>query len=186
MVYAANKAYTDKGPSCFDIKDNLRLSILYHLPTFKGTSAIEHQVLGGWWVGSLISWQTGFPFTPMDSFWVSNSGHLNSSNSNGTTDHASLNTAANIAALADPKYSGTTAIGVLSPGVTEAFVPYNPATVITGNPQQWYNPLMFNSGTTGYLGTAGRNILEGPHLSDVDLSINKDTALHMLGEQGSA
>ncbi len=44
---------------------------------------------------------------------------------------------------------------------------------------------MFNAGTPGFLGTAGRGILQGPHLSIADLSINKDTPLHALGEQGA-
>ncbi len=60
-------------------------------------------------------------------------------------------------------------------GRTDTF-PYNAATVITVcNPQQWFNPLMFNAGTPGFLGTAGRDILEGPPETNVDLSINKDT-----------
>ncbi len=147
-VYAANKAYTDKGPACFDVKDNLHVSALYHLPTFKGDSALERGVLGGWWLGSLVTWQTGFYFTPMTNAWVSNSGHLNGSNSNGTTDHASLNTAG---------FTGGPIPGT-SPVQDYQFIPYNAATVITGNPQQWYNPLMFNAGTPGFLGTAGRDI----------------------------
>jgi hypothetical protein len=179
-VYTANKAYTDKGPACFDVKDSLHASVLYHLPTLTGKNALERGALGGWWLGSLINWQSGFYFTPMTSGWISNSSHLNGSNANGTTDHASLNTVA----FTGPIYTGAS-VGVLTKGTAEAFVPYNSATVITGNPQQWYNPLMFNAGTTGFLGTAGRDILEGPHMSDVDLSINKDTPLHMLGEQGA-
>ncbi len=54
-VFTANKAYTDKGPACFDVKDSLHASVLYHLPTFKGDNAIERGVLGGWWLGSLVS-----------------------------------------------------------------------------------------------------------------------------------
>ena len=64
------------------------------------------------------------------------------------------------------------------------FIPFNNATVITGNPKQWFNPLMFTPGPVGYLGTAGRDMLRGPHLSEFDLSVNKDTAAHFLGEAG--
>ncbi len=180
-VYTTNKAYTDLGPSCFDIKDSLHASVLYHLPTFKGDNAVERGVLGGWWLGSLISWQSGFYFTPMTSGWISNSNHLNGSNANGTTDHASLNTVASTG----PVYTGSKLSGCSPRGRLKHLSPIIAATVITGNPQQWYNPLMFNGGTTGFLGTAGRDILEGPHESAIDLSVNKDTPLHMLGEQGA-
>ena len=37
----------------------------------------------------------------------------------------------------------------------------------------------------GFLGTVTRNLLRGPSLTDVDLSINKDTALRILGEHGN-
>ncbi len=46
----------------------------------------------------------------------------------------------------------------------DTFIPYNPATVITGNPQQWFNPLMFNLSPVGvYSAPSSRNFLEGPH-----------------------
>ena len=64
-------------------------------------------------------------------------------------------------------------------------VVFNPATVIQGNPTQWFNPNMFTVPTPGYHGTVGRNVLTGPGLTDVDLSVNKDTAIRKLGETGS-
>jgi hypothetical protein len=67
---------------------------------------------------------------------------------------------------------------------TSTFIPYNSSTVITGNPNNWFNALMFTPGPLGYLGTAGRDVLRGPHMSEFDLSINKDTPLHILGEAG--
>jgi hypothetical protein len=43
---------------------------------------------------------------------------------------------------------------------------------------------MFVPGPIGYLGTASRDMLRGPHLSELDFSLNKDTALPVLGENG--
>src|ERR1019366_7105828 len=63
-------------------------------------------------------------------------------------------------------------------------VVYDPGTVITGNPNQWYNPNMFTLQTAGTLGNVGRNTLNGPGFSNWDFSINKDTGLRMLGENG--
>ena len=62
---------------------------------------------------------------------------------------------------------------------------YNPATVITGNVNQWFNPTMFDLQPAGTLGNAGRNILRGPGLKNVDFSMNKDTKVRWLGEQGN-
>ena len=76
-------------------------------------------------------------------------------------------------------------------------IPYDPKTVITGNPKQWFNPAMFSispnctgpgltncSDTIGQLGTGGRNILSGPPERNWDFSVVKDTKLGFLGEGG--
>lgn len=76
------------------------------------------------------------------------------------------------------------------------FVPYNPHTVITGNPNQWFNPNMFHMQpmvpcpnnatlTCGTLGDAARGILRGPDLGNWDFSLVKDTAAPLLGKEGS-
>jgi hypothetical protein len=67
---------------------------------------------------------------------------------------------------------------------TLTFVPYNKSTVITGNPNQWFNPLMFVPEPIGYQGNASRGLLRGPHLSNFDISLNKDTSAPFLGEKG--
>ena len=69
------------------------------------------------------------------------------------------------------------------------FIPYNPDTVITGNPTQWFNPNMFHMQpmvpcpnhaelTCGTLGDAARGILRGPALAEWDFSIVKNTRIH--------
>jgi hypothetical protein len=62
---------------------------------------------------------------------------------------------------------------------------FNAATVITNNPNQWFNPTMFDLQPAGTLGNAPRDFLRGPTLKDVDLSFNKDTKLKRLGEAGN-
>jgi hypothetical protein len=62
---------------------------------------------------------------------------------------------------------------------------FNPSTVITGNPNQWFNPTMFDLQQAGTLGNAPRDFLVGPTLKDVDLSFNKDTKIKKLGEGGN-
>ncbi len=176
VEYAPDKPHFGRGPSCFDAADNLRINLLYHLPSIKTDNIMGRTLLSGWWTGVIESWQTGFPFNPMVNADRSLSENLSSQNSNSQPDHASIGTA-------------TVAPGQTGPDGTtntthSTFIPYNKATAITGNPNQWFNPLMFIPGPIGYLGTASRDMLRGPHLSELDLSLNKDTALPILGENG--
>jgi hypothetical protein len=131
-------------------------------------------MLNGWWTGALVSAQSGFPFTPVVNTFRSLSDHLSAA---GTSlDYASYGTTT----VAPGQVGADGSINTTK--VT--FIPYNKATVITHNPTQWFNPLMFTPDTEGFLGTVSRDILRGPSLADLDLSINKDTSLHMLGEHG--
>lgn len=76
------------------------------------------------------------------------------------------------------------------------FVPYNPRKVITGDPNQWFNPNMFHiqpmvpcpnndALMCGTFGDAARGILRGPYLGDWDFSLVKDTPLHLWERKGS-
>lgn len=205
-------ANTDKGPTCFDTPNNFRLNFLYHFPGVK-SNGILSKVLNGWWTGNIISIQSGYPFNVNTTGLISNSGVFNSDQG----ERPNIVTAANFAA-AD-------AIDMASVG--EHAVLYNPKTAITGNPDGWFNPLMFtlvgpNAGSTicngsydpaasnpgnngftgnvpasnygnsgygptcyfGYLGDEPRNDLRGARLRTWDFSINKDTRLPFLGENG--
>jgi hypothetical protein len=56
----------------------------------------------------------------------------------------------------------------------------NPAftgSVITGNPNQWFNPSAFMLSTPGTWGNLGRGVYNGPGLADVDLSLFKRIAV---------
>jgi hypothetical protein len=62
---------------------------------------------------------------------------------------------------------------------------FNIHTVITHNPSNWFNESMYDLPLAGTLGTAPRFGLRGPNLTDVDMSVNKDSKLKWLGEAGS-
>ena len=53
-----------------------------------------------------------------------------------------------------------------------------------GDPWRWFDPCAFALPTPGYLGNAGRNIIRGPGLANLDFSLRKDTPLRFLGEGG--
>ncbi len=49
--------------------------------------------------------------------------------------------------------------------------------IVTGNPNQWFNPAAFLLPTPGTYGNLGRGTLTGPGLADVDLSLFKNTGI---------
>jgi hypothetical protein len=62
---------------------------------------------------------------------------------------------------------------------------YDPKTVIVGTVNEWYNPNMFVLQPLGHLGDVTRNVLRGPGFFNWDFSINKDTKVKFLGEEGA-
>ena len=61
---------------------------------------------------------------------------------------------------------------------------FNYSKLITGNPNQWFNPTMFDLQPAGTYGNAPRDLITGPNLRNVDFSLDKDTHLPWLGEAG--
>ncbi len=59
------------------------------------------------------------------------------------------------------------------PNVNPAFT----GPVVTGNPNQWFNPNAFLLPTPGTYGNLGRATLTGPGLADVDVSLFKNVAI---------
>ncbi len=177
------RAY-DYGPSCFDLRHNFRMSLLYHFPDLKPNRVLS-KLVDGWWMGNIVSLQTGLPFTP-----ILASNRSNSANLSTGADRVDINTQAIAQGAVLTNAEGGTYTAATN------FIPYNSHTVITGNPNQWFNPNMFdmqpmvpcpnNSALTcGTLGDAARGILRGPNLADWDFSLVKDTAARRLGKQGS-
>jgi hypothetical protein len=160
------------------------MSLLYHLPNLKSNGLLS-KFVNGWWTGNIVALQTGFAFTPLLATNRSNSGNLNAA-----PDRVDINTQAIARGAALTNAEGGTYVAAAN------FVPYNPHTVITGNPHQWFNPNMFHMQPMvpcpnnqalicGTLGNASRGILRGPGLGEWDFSIVKDTAVPLLGKEGS-
>jgi hypothetical protein len=181
---SSNTRAHDYGPSCFDVRHNLRMSLLYHFPNLV-PNGLRAKLVNGWWTGNVVALQTGYPFTPVMATNRSNSRNLNT-----TQDRADINTQATAQGTVL-----TNAEGGAYAAATN-FIPYDPHTIITGNPNQWFNPNMFHlqpmvpcpnnaALTCGTLGDAARGILRGPNLGEWDFSIVKDTAVSFLGKQGS-
>ena len=54
-----------------------------------------------------------------------------------------------------------------------------------GTPRRWFDPCAFLRPPTGATGNVGRNILDGPGLLTLDMSLAKDTRFGLLGESGA-
>jgi hypothetical protein len=186
--------FVDKGPACFNIPQNFQFNMVYHFPLLANGNRFLKGVVNGWWVGNIVSIQSGEPIS------VVLAGNRSNQIDQGQQDRANINTAALIAAnpctVAAPcKYTP---------------IPFNASSVIQGTAttgpetvQQYLNPAMFSMSpetlspaseqsnpncpgvcTIGQLGNAGRDFLQGPHARDWAFSLVKDTHVGFLGEAG--
>jgi len=182
----------DRGPACFNILNNWEINVLYHIPNPVKGNGFFSKVTNGWFMSSIISIQSGQPFSPLIGTNRSNSGVLQG----GQGDRPDINTAALLAAYPCTSQPGAPPSGNNPCAYTPVL--YNPKTVITGDPNNWYNGAMFSlppdctgpgltncSDTVGQLGTALRNSLTGPPERNWDFSLVKDTKLGFLGEGGN-
>jgi outer membrane receptor protein involved in Fe transport len=186
----------DRGPACFDIRNNWEINVLYHIPAFVKSNGLLSKATNGWFMSSIVSIQSGQPFSPLIATNRSNSGVLQG----GQGDRPDINTPALIA-----KYFNSS-VCTSMPGQPAAGsnpcvytpIPYDPSKVITGDPNNWVNGAMFSlppactgpgltncSDTVGQLGTVLRNSLVGPAERNWDFSLVKDTKLGFLGEAGA-
>jgi hypothetical protein len=90
----------------------------------------------------------------------------------------------------NPTDSGNRSRSGISGGVTPGIdrPDYNPAfrgSVLTGNPNHYFNPAAFMLQPVGTLGNVKRNGLIGPGFNEFDFGIKKETRLGFLGEGGN-
>ncbi|MGD1092833.1 MAG: TonB-dependent receptor [Bryobacteraceae bacterium] len=149
----------DRSVLTFNTPNNFRLNTIYYLPNVKAKGFVG-AIARGWWVSSLLTLQTGLPFTVVLNTNRSRSGIAGGA---GGIDRPNLVPGFTAASIT----SGTTGAGCL--GV--------PANEPVGTPTLYFNPCAFQEQPQGYLGNAGQNILEGPPQRNWDFSLVKDTAL---------
>jgi hypothetical protein len=150
----ANCRLCEKGPSSFDVRQNVILTSYYQLPFGPGrqfmTEGLAGRLLGGWTLSGLWNWHTGHPLTVT----------LN-------VDSPSRLPDGNDASSPRPD---------IVPGVS--VVPTGQ------NANNWINPAAFalppsdpNTGTLLRYGNAGNGIVRSPNVWQVDLALTKDTKL---------
>ena len=72
-VYPLNPQ-VDRGPACFNIPNNWEFNVLYHFPNLMRGNSFAAKALSGWFMSSIVSIQSGQPFTPIMDANRSNSG----------------------------------------------------------------------------------------------------------------
>lgn len=187
-VYANDPNRYDYGPSCFDVANTFRFNLTYHFPNVHGDN-FGAALIKGWRIASIYSFNSGYPFRPSLSALRAQDANLG-----GTIDVPNVATGAD--ALACPAISATCKF---------VPVPFNKGTVYTRTAAQWFNPNMFvmtpmyvsaggpacttatcptPASSWGTIGNVRRGLLRGPNLSNLDLSLAKETALKFIGDQG--
>jgi hypothetical protein len=157
-------AYNPQGSlasSDFDERHVLELSLLYDLPFFT-QPGLMHTLLGGWQISDLTSFQSGMPFSIINTQNADNAGTGNTVASNGQ----SL-----VVASAGSIQSYPDIVGPI----------HGPIAI--RHPAGAPGPRLFNSdafaapqGLT--YGDAGRNVLNMPHRTNFDMGLFKTFAIH--------
>lgn len=161
-----NQQY-NRGPSQFDLTHDFTFNAIYHLPEMSQSDTGLGKLLNGWWLSGIVRAISGFPFTP------------------GLFDNRSDSQVGGGGqpGLDRPDLVPGVDVGSLTSGVSRG-CDVVPAGTPVGTPNLWFDPCAFTLPTTGFLGNAGRNILRGPGLTNLDFTIAKDTAVGFLGESG--
>jgi len=168
---------TEFGPSDYDIKHNVSLYALWDLPIFRNQSTFAGKILGGWQINGLMSWHTGFPWTPvtgrLNSIPITNAATINPTRPSGVINPGLNNTSNDSFITPNANFPGMIHEGDTVPnpagGTINAQCSNADPTTRPGYPY-------FNICTPGPP-AVGRNSLRGPGYFDVDFSVVKKFGL---------
>jgi len=129
----------DYGRSASDYERRFVQSLVYKLPSLTNGGALAKNLMGGWELSGIFTYQSGFPVTPKISF--------DNSESETYVDRPNV-----------------------VPGV-----PIFPAG--TRDPSLWFNPAAFVVAAPGHFGNAGKGIIQGPNLIELDAAVMRNFRL---------
>jgi len=155
----------ERGPSDFDVTHSFIASGIWETPWFKGQNNIGGDLLSGWQLSGIATWNSGFPWTPLAFGCLSGS----TSNSDG---------------FCDPRPTSYLGVSAGS-NSNENFLRTNGIFGVPGSQVFRYEPL--SSGVLTKPGI-GRNRLRGPRYFSLDMSLAKKITLGkwgFLGENAS-
>jgi hypothetical protein len=159
-----------RGPSDLNIGRTLVISPLWQLPSPKSLSGLAGWITNGWWMGGIFKVNDGVPFTAL----FGAGGDPLGTNSTDPFDFPN-------------RLSGPGCASLVNPGNVNNYIKTNCFAIPTAPSQAFYTancdpkfgtfPQCFN-----LRGNAGRNILIGPGLADLDFMIYKDSYIKRLSE----
>lgn len=151
----------ERGPSDFDVTHSFVASGIWDLPIFRDKKNWTGKLLGGWQTSGIVTWNSGFPWTPLAFGCLSGS----TSNSDGFCDPRPTS------------YNGTQA----GSNTNENFLRPNGIFGVPGTQVFQYNPA--SSGVLTRPGI-GRNRFRGPRYFGVDMTLGKKFGLADWGFLG--
>lgn len=134
----------EHGPSLFDARHRFVFSGTYALPRWRSASRAAGFLFNGWQANTIASLSTGTPFTVYDSADVSQQGSA-------------------------PEITGFYSSRPNLISNPNAGQPHTPNEWVSRAPFQQLNPVT----QAGQFGNEGRNVVRGPGIEDVDLSLFK-------------
>jgi len=144
----------ERGLSAFHVKHALTVNGIVELPVWRDQKKVVGKVLGGWQLSWIFTARSGLPFTPAVS-----------------ADRAQALLRRPATVRPDIKPGSSAKRAILG----------NEGFKRTG---RFYDPSIFQLQPVGFLGNAGRNILIGPNLVNVDFALLKNVQIPRLGERG--
>lgn len=153
----------ERARSVYNVPHVFVFNGIYQLPFGSGrpymnTGGIADAILGGWQIGGILTLQQGLPFTVGSS--IRDRGYLFRANR--------------------PNLNPGLDVNNLTSGSTAGCAGVTPGPV--GGRNLYFDPCAFSKPDPGTIGTAGRNLLIGPDLRNVNFTLSKS---FQLGERTS-
>jgi hypothetical protein len=165
----------DRGLSDFQVEHRFVLSYLYDLPFGTGrrwfdNPGIINHIFGSWQMAGIATMQTGSPFT------------VSMPATQAGTTITSFGVPYRPDLIADPNKAGPVMTSSIS-GCHSTESQGGLAADSVHTPQNWFNSCAFDNPQNPLLGTAGRNIVIGPGLNNLDFSLLKDIPFRHEGRR---
>jgi hypothetical protein len=158
----------ERARANFDLRHAIKGSVVYELPFGKGHRlgwGPVNRVIGGWSTGSILTWQSGAPFSILSQRGTLNRGDGGRSNSN--TADTSL-TGSQLASIVQFQMTGNGPYVVSQSAINQ-----NDGTGVNGDGQAAFQGQVFFNPGAGTIGALQKRYFSGPWSFDLDASLQK-------------
>ena len=167
--------HSQRGLSDFHSHHRFTFSYVYDLPFGSGRrwfndAGLRTRLLANWQLAGILSAQTGQPFTAT----LGTARTQTAINAFGIPDRPDL--------ISNPFKPGPVPANP-NPGCRATQSQGGVAADVVRKPQSWFNPCAFAAPAPGRFGSAGRNILIGPGIQNLDASLVKNMNFRTEGRR---